>query len=526
MIDRRSFLTAGVATLALPAIVRAESARVLKFIPQSDLTAIDPIWSTTYLARNHGYMVFDTLFGMDGKYRIQPQMLSGFVASEDGKEWRLTLRDGLLFHDGQKVLARDCVASIRRWAARDALGGTLMGVTDELSAPDDRTIRFRLNKPFPRLPYALGKTSTPMCAMMPERLATTDPFRQVTEVVGSGPFRFRSDERVSGSRAVYERFDKYVPRPDGIPGWTAGPKIVGFDRVAWITIPDDGTAGAALQAGEVDWWELPTNDLAPALRQAGHIVQEIRDPTGVIGFLKMNCLQPPFDNAAIRRALLGAVVQKDYVTAIAGDDPKMWRTDVGVFCPGTELANTAGMRVLTGPRDLKWVEAAIIAAGYRGEPVALMVATDTNYRKAMGDVGAAMLRSVKLKVDYQAVDWGTAVRRRESKAPVGKGGWSGLFTTLSGLDLQVPSGHAFRANGEKAWFGWVSSPRIEELRAEWLDAVDLPTQQRIAEDIQRQWWIDVPHIPIGQWFQPTAYRDTLTGMVDGFPIFWGIRRAA
>jgi peptide/nickel transport system substrate-binding protein len=124
------------------------------------------------------------------------------------------------------------------------------------------------------------------------------------------------------------------------------------------------------------------------------------------------------------------------------------------------------------------------------------------------------------------VDWGTAVQRRENKAPVDKGGWSGLFTTLSGLDLQTPSGHAFRANGEKAWFGWVSSPRIEELRAAWLDAVDLPTEKRIAENIQRQWWIDVPHIPIGQWFQPTAYRDTLTGMVDGFPIFWGVRRTA
>jgi peptide/nickel transport system substrate-binding protein len=526
VITRRTLLATGAAALAAPAIVRAESARVLKFIPQSDLTVIDPIWSTTYLARNHGYMVFDTLFGMDSQYRIQPQMLSGVATAADGKEWTLTLRDGLLFHDGQTVLARDCIASIRRWAARDALGGTLMAVTEELSAPDDRTIRFRLKKPFPRLPYALGKTSTPMCAMMPERLAQTDPFKQITDMVGSGPYRFKADERVSGSRAVYERFDRYRPRPEGTPGWTAGPKVASFDRIEWITIPDEGTAAGALQAGEVDWWELPTDDLTPVLRKAGHIAVEVKDPTGVIGFLKMNCLQPPFSNAAIRRALLGAVVQQDYVEAIAGDDPKMWRTGVGVFCPGTELATDAGMEVLTGPRDLKRVKAEILAAGYSNEKLALMVATDTHYRKAMGDVGAEMMRSVGLNVDYQAIDWGTAVVRRENKAPVDKGGWSGLFTTLSGLDLQVPSGHAFRANGEKAWFGWVSSPKIEELRAAWLDALDVGTEKRIAADIQRQWWIDVPHIPIGQWFQPTAYRDSLTGMVDGFPVFWGIRRVA
>jgi peptide/nickel transport system substrate-binding protein len=301
---------------------------------------------------------------------------------------------------------------------------------------------------------------------------------------------------------------------------------VAFDRVEWRVISDDGTAAAALQAGEVDWWELPTNDLAPALQRAGHIRMEVTDKTGVIGLLKMNCLQPPFDKAAIRRALLGVVAQRDYVTAIAGDDPKKWRTGVGLFCPGTELANSAGIDVLTGNRDPRQTRAQIAAAGYRGETVALMIATDTTYREAMGDVGADELKSVGLSVDYQATDWGTIVQRRENKGPGDKGGWSALFTTLSGLDLQVPSGHAFRANGEKAWFGWVSSPRIEALRGAWLDAEDVASQQRIAADIQRQWWIDVPHIPIGQWFQPMAWRDGLEGMLDGFPVFWNVRRRA
>jgi peptide/nickel transport system substrate-binding protein len=469
-------------------------------------------------------MVFDTLFGMDGAYQIQPQMLAGVQQEEDGRRWRLTLRDGLVFHDGSPVLARDCVASVRRWQARDALGTVLKAATDELSAPDDRTIVFRLNKPFPRLPYALGKTSTPMCPMMPERLATTDPFKQITELVGSGPYRFKADERRSGDRVVYERFAEYRPRESGTPSWTAGPKIAQFDRVEWITIPDEGTAAGALQAGEVDWWELPSDDLLPVLRRSGKIRVEIKDPTGVIGFLKMNCLQPPFDNPAIRRALLGAVVQQDYVTAIAGTDPRMWRTGVGVFCPGTDLATDAGMEVLTGKRDLDRVKAAIREAGYKDEKTALMVPSDTHYRQAMGDVGADMLRGAGLNLDYQAVDWGTAVIRRENKGPVDKGGWSGLFTTLSGLDLQTPSGHAFRTTGETGWFGWATSPKISALRNAWLDARDLDTEKRIAVDIQRQWWIDVPHIPIGQWFQPTAWRDDVTGMLDGFPVFWGVRR--
>ena len=316
-----------------------------------------------------------------------------------------------------------------------------------------------------------------------------------------------------------------MPRPNGTPGWTAGPKIVSFDRVEWKTIPDEGTAAAAMQAGEIDWWEVPTDDLRPVLQRAGHIRVEIKDPTGVIGFLKMNCLQPPFDNPGVCRALLGAFDQTDFVTAIAGTDPKMWRTGVGVFCPGTELANDVGTEVMTSPRDPAQVKAMLKAAGYTNQTVAMMVATDTPYRKAMGEVGVAALQAVGMTVDYQAVDWGTAVVRRENKGPIDRGGWSGLFTTLNGLDLQNPSGNGFRVSGETGWFGWPNSPRIEELRGQWLNAEDLPTQQQIGRDIQRQWWIDVPHIPIGQWFQPTAYQDSLTGMLEGFPVFWGIKRA-
>ena len=315
MIRRRTLTAAAVASLLAPSISRGAAAAPLKFIPQSDLTILDPVVTTVYTARNHGFMVFDTLFGMNSQYHMEPQMLDGVSVEADGKIWKLTLREGLLWHDGDKVLARDCVASIRRWAVRDGIGTLLMARTDELSAADDRTIRFRLKKPFQMLPYALGKISTPMCAMMPERLAKSDPFKPITEMVGSGPFRFKADECLSGARAVYTKFDRYNPRPQVSTGWTAGGKIVHFERVEWITSPDDGTSASAMQAGEMDWWELPPVDLLPLLKGTGKIQVEIKDHNGTLGLLKMNNLQPPFDNPAIRRALLGAVVQKDFMSA-------------------------------------------------------------------------------------------------------------------------------------------------------------------------------------------------------------------
>ncbi len=522
---RRTFVgTALSAPLAMPRIARADAVRTLKFIPQSDVTILDPIFTTAYVTRNHAYLVFDTLFGQDAAYRPTLQMLQSASTENDGLAWRLTLRPGLRFHDNSPVLARDCVASIRRWMRRDAFGGALLERVDELSAPDDRTILFRLKKKFPLLADALGKTPTLMCAIMPERLANTDPFKQVTEMVGSGPYRFKADERVAGARVAYERFEGYVPRESGTPEWTSGPKRAYFDRIEWNVIPDESTAAAALQTGEADWWEYPSADLLPLLAGNKSIRIEVPDPTGAICIARLNELHPPFDNPAIRRALLGAVNQADFMTAVAGTDPAMWRAGVGVFCPGTPMANDAGMDLLNGPRDLDRVKREIAAAGYDGAKVAILSATDFPFRRALAEVGADMMKKVGLNVDYQAMDWGTLVQRREKKDSVANGGWSMIITNLSGIDLSNPAGHSFRGNGEKAWFGWPTSPVIEQLRQDWLDAPDLATQQRLCVEIQKQTWIDVPQIPVGQFYQPTAFRSDLSGMLSGFAMFWNIRR--
>jgi peptide/nickel transport system substrate-binding protein len=433
----------------------------------------------------------------------------------------------LKFHDGTPVLARDCVASIQRWSKRDTFGQTMMAVTDELTAAGDKTIQFRLKRPFALLPDALGKSPTNFPAMMPERLAKTDAFTQVTEMVGSGPYRFNVKERVPGSLLVYERFADYVPRADGTPDWTAGPKIVHFDRVEWHVIPDPSTAMAALQKGEVDWWENPTNDMLPILRKTDGVKAVVQDPTGLMGCMRLNHLTAPFNNPAIRRALLKAIDQRDFCIASSGDDPAMWHVPTGVFYPGGPFANDAGLEVFAGKRDYDAVRKEISAAGYKGEKTVILAPTDFPLLKAMADVCADVFQKIGLNVDYQAMDWGSVVQRRPKKEPVGQGGWSVFNTFWSGLDQLNPVGHVFlRGMGDApgAAPGWPSSPRIEELRQQWLDAPDMAARKSLARDLQSQALIDVPYVPVGQVLGATAYRTNLTGVLDGFVLFWNVRK--
>ena len=528
--DRRDFIAgtgaAAATAFAAPRIARAASAKLLRFIPQADLAVLDPMWTTAYVTRNHGMMIFDTLFGLDGNYQPQPQMVQGSATSADGKEWTLTLREGLRFHDNTPVLARDCVASITRWGKRDAFGQGLAAATDELSAPDDKTIKFRLKRPFPLLPDALGKVGVSMCAIMPERLARTDPFTQVTEMVGSGPYRFLAAERVPGAKVAYERFAGYVPRQGGTPVLTVGPKVAKFDRVEWLTIPDAATALGALQTGEADWWEQPSFDLLPVMEGDGKLKVAEIDPTGNMSLLRFNQLYPPFDNPAIRHALLGAVNQGEVMTAVAGTDTKWWSDKIGFFPPGSPLASDAGMAALTGPRDVAKAKADITAAGYKGERVVAMVATDFPTLNAMALVGVDMMKRCGLNVDVVETDWGSVVQRRANRSAPDKGGWNVFFTNFAGLDEYTPAGHLpLRGNGLNAWFGWPTAPKLEELRNAWFAAPDAAAQKAIGQQIQHQAFVDVPYLPLGRYLQPTAYNASLKGMLKGMPIFWNVERA-
>jgi peptide/nickel transport system substrate-binding protein len=518
----------GAAGLARPALGQgtAGATRLLKFIPEADLAVLDPILTTAYVTRNHAYMIWDTLYGFDADYQAQPQMVEGHSIAEDGRRVTMRLREGLRFHDGEPVRARDCVASIRRWAARDALGQVMMAATDELSAPDDRSILFRMKRAFPLMFEALGKPSTPVAFMMPERLASqpaTAPLQG--DLVGSGPFRFMAAERVPGARVVYTRFDGYVPRAEGPTSWTAGPKRANIDRVEWHVTPDPATASAALQAGEVDWWQQPTGDLQPLLRRNRNVVLEIPDPTGLMGIARFNHLHPPFDKPAVRRALMGAVEQADFMTAVIGTDRSLWRENVGFFPPGTPLASDVGIEALSGPRDMDKVKRELAAAGYNGERVTLIAAADFPSLNALAQVGHDMLKRAGMNVEFVSTDWGTVVQRRASREPAERGGWSLFFTFWSGVDMFNPGVHqSLRGNGDAAWFGWPTIPQIEALRAEWFDAPDLAAQQAVARKIQEVAFQEVPYLPLGQYFQATAYRRGLTGVLKGLPLFWNVQR--
>ena len=520
--DLLKSVAAGAITLATPTVVRAQSSRLLKFISQADLASLDPVWTTADVTRNYSLAVFDTLYGLDESFQPQLQMLAGATTSPDGLTWELTLRDGLKFHDGEPVLARDCVASLNRFGRRDSLGMELMLRTAELAAPSDKLIRFRLKTPFGLLPTTLAQYGS---AIMPERVAKTDAFTQMSEVVGSGPFSFNVKERISGHLAVFERFAGYVPRPDGKPSFSAGPKIVNFDRVEWQTPPDPATCAQALINKEVDWWENPTIDLIPSFARDKSIAVEVHDVTGEIGCLRFNQLFAPFNNAAIRRVVMKAVNQADFMQSVAGAVPKLIKNDVGIFVPGTPLASKDGVEATRGSTDYAALKAELIAAGYKGEKIVLLGATTIPSIYAIAQVTADMLTKMGFNLDFQTLEWGTVVQRRASKEPIDKGGWSIFMTFLGGAGNVSPGANtSLRGNGPGAWFGWPVDEKMEALRSSWFNAPDFAAQQKITAAMQAEYFQAVPYVALGMYDAPTAFHTNLVDIRMGYPQFYGVKR--
>ncbi len=522
---RDLFKVAAASSLPFAAIAQPAQNRVLKMVPQANLTSLDPIWTTANITRNHGYMVFDTLYGMDAEFRPQPQMAAGHLVENGGLSVTITLRDGLRFHDGEAVRAIDCTTSIGRWMKRSPSGQKLETFVDALEALDDKRLRFRLKQPFPLLFTALAQVSNSPPFIMPERLARTDPFQQVREVMGSGPYRFIASEFNSGSLVAYARNAAYVPTPNGPTSLTAGPKIVHFDRVELNIIVDAATAAAALQTGEVDWYEQPPPEIQNLLRRNRNVRIDAIDPLPLTGVLRFNHLHAPFNDKKLRQALLPAIDQSDFMSAIVGPDPSLYRTGVGMFTPGTPLANDAGLAPLMGPRSIDRAKALLREAGYTNQPMRLIGPTDILAPSAMTQVGADLMKRVGMNVDAAFSDWGTVVQRRTSREPVSAGGWSMLFTSFSSFDFVDPSAHfPLRGNGLNSWPGWPTMPRLEELRDAWFLAPDLAAQQAIARDLQTVAMDELPYIPVGSYTSLTALRSNLADRVSGLALFWGIRR--
>jgi peptide/nickel transport system substrate-binding protein len=530
--DRRAFLKtmagagalAAAGGLATPAISQRAAARALRLVPHADVANFDPIWTSAYIARNAGLLVWDMLYGMDAKLQQRRQMVEAEEVSSDGLTWTFRLRGGLRFHDGELVLAKDAVASINRWAPRDLMGQMIKAIENELVAVDDRTFRWGLKKPYPKMLLALGKIATPCCFVMPARIAATDPFKQINQHIGSGPMRFARNEWVPGAKAVFEKFANYVPRQEPA-SWLAGGKRILADRIEWIIIADQATASAALQNGEVDWLEEPLPDLIPLLRKNRNVMVDVADPLGNIGTLFFNHLYPPFNDARARRAILMALSQEDYMRAILGDD-KLWKPLPGFFTPGSLLYNEEGGGILKSPRNFDAAKRLLAESGYSGHPVTCMAAQDLARHKAWGEVTADLLTRLGIKVDRVAVDWGTVVARRAQKSPPGQGGWQIFHTDFIGADCMDPTSKIIRANGDNAFFGWPNIPQIEAEVAAWFDAKTLDDEKASARRLNKAAFDNAVYAPLGWFLHHHAWRKNVTGIVAGpLPFFWGVSKS-
>ncbi|MGE0315307.1 MAG: ABC transporter substrate-binding protein [Lautropia sp.] len=525
---RRAFLkgAAAVSIVPAPLITRAQNGKTLKYVPSSNLTILDPVFTPAAVSITHGYCVFDTLYGVDSKFQPQPQMAEGATVSDDKREWTIKLREGLRFHDGEPVRAADCVASLARWSKKDTFGQTLGAAVDSWDAVDDRTIRIKLTRPFGQLLHAIGKPHSSPAMIMPERLAKTDPSKPVTEMIGSGPYRFLKDEYVSGDRVAYAKFDAYKPRSEK-PDWTSGGKVAHFDRLEWHVIPDQATAAAALQAGEVDWVESVIPDLLPLLRANKDVEVMRRDPLGLMAVMRFNHQTAPFNNVKLRQAVLAAVEQEPYMLSVTDGEKDSWRQCLAMFPCGMPGVSEIGKDAMKPPRDLEKARALIKASGYAGEKVVIINPTDIASIHPHGVITADLLKKLGMNVELQDTDWGTVVQRRVSKKPVAEGGWSIALTNWPGISIANPATNAtIRGQGAKGWWGWYDDPQIEKLTQEWLAATDDADAQRRFDAVHRRALEGVPVVPLGQFFGNTAHRKNVTGILQGSAaFFWNVRRA-
>jgi len=527
VMKRRAFVrtaaaTAAAATLAAPAI--AQRSRVLKFVPTADLSSLDPHWTTTQTVQTHGYYVFDTLFGVNAKLEPKPQMAEGHTIEDDGRTWLIKLRPGLKFHNGEPVLARDCAQSLKRWSARDVFGQTAAGFVDEWTTADDQTVKIKLKRPFALLADALGKPNGMVPFIMPEHLARTDPNKQVSEMIGSGPYRFMAREFIQGSHVAYQRFDGYVPRQEPAE-WTTGGKIAKIERVEWKVIPDPSTVAAALQNQEVDWWEQVQPDLLPLVKRMSHLRVQNTNPVGYNGTMRFNHLHAPFNNLAVRRAVALGLQQEDYMRAVTGNDESLFSTCKSLFPCGTRYGQELGKDIIRG--DLAAARAALKASGYNGEKVVLLNPVDVPSIAPFGHVTFDYLRKLGMNADIIDTDFGSMVQRRNSREPIEKGGWSMFHTWWFGTSLAHPAiSTIIRGLGTKGWAGWFENAKVESLTAEWLAAATEAERDRLATAIHRETLDTLPSLPLGRFFVNTAYRRDIKGMLEGTtPVPWNLEWA-
>lgn len=509
---------------ALGAGSAAQAETTLTVVMHSDLKIVDPIWTTAYMSRNYGYMVYDTLFAMNTKGEIKPQMVESYTISQDGLTYDFTLREGLLFHDGAPIRSADVIASIKRWGAKDAMGQKMMSFVAEMKAVDDRKFQFVLKEPTGLIIQALGKPSSNVPFIFPERIANTPPSEQITEYVGSGPFVFVKDEWKPGDQTVFAKFDKYKPRDEPGDG-LAGGKVVNVDKVVWKVIRDPQTAMNALSKGEIDVIEIPSHDLLPLMEKDPNIKLVDLNPFGNQYTFRFNTLHKPFDNPKIRAALFHAFNQEDFLQAVVGD-PRYYKTCKAMFICGTPIATDKGFEDKF-ESNFKKARQMIEEAGYDGTPIVLMHSTDLTVLTNLAPVAKSLMEKVGLKVDMQSMDWQTLVARRNKKDPPSEGGWHAFLTSWNSVDNANPVSQPFlNAACDKALFGWPCDEKIQQMRDAYAKEPDPAKQLELVQRIQERVANEYPtHIHLGQWYAPAAMGKGIEGApVSPVVAFWGYKK--
>jgi len=524
---RRMFVAGAAAASVAPtrfAIGQQADARTLKFVPQANLTLLDPIFTTAQPTVHHGWAIYDLLFGVTSKLEPRPQMAEGYTLSDDGRTYLIKLRDGLKFHNGEPVRAQDCAPSLARWAARETLGQTMWQYVDTCTAQDDRTIKIVLKRPIPIFIEAIARGGASVAFMMPEHVAKTDPFKQISDTTGSGPYKFLPGEYVSGAFVAYAKFDGYVPRQEPAE-WMVGGKVAHFERIEWRIIPDSATAAAALQSGEVDWYEQVQPDLVPLLKKNPAIQLGLHNPTGYNGVLRFNHLHPPFNNVAVRRAVMMAVNPADYMASVTAGDESAYLDCHSVFPCGSKYGLPVGKEAMQA--NLDKARKMLAASGYKGEKAVVLSPTDLTTVGPFGDVTYDLLKKIGMNAELVATDWGSVVQRRVSREPVEKGGWSVIHTWRPSTIGYTPIEHSqIRGLGRTAWFGWYEDEEMEVLTRRFVETIDDTERSEIVRLIQVRSFDRAPYVPLGTFQIRSAYRKSLVGMVEGTaPYFWNVRRA-
>ncbi|MBV1695548.1 MAG: ABC transporter substrate-binding protein [Hyphomicrobiales bacterium] len=519
---RRVAAGAVAAATAIGLPLAAQAQKTLRVAMHSDLKIIDPIWTTALIATDHAYLIYDTLFSPNEKLEMRPQMVDTWSVSDDKLTWTFTLREGLEWHDGKPVTAEDCVASLKRWSARDSMGQKLSSFIADMTATDARTFTMKLKEPYGLVIESLGKLGSNVPFMMPKRVADTEPTKQIEDTTGSGPFIFKRDEWKPGEKAVYLRNPKYKPRSEP-PSGLSGGKVAKVDRIEWIAISDPQTQVNSILSGEIDMIQAPPHDLLPLLKKDPNIELRVFANSGRQNAMRFNTLHKPLDNPKIRQAIAHALTQKDYLDATIGD-PEWYSECKSLFPCGTPFESNAGWENVFG--NVAKARQLLAEAGYDGTPIVLMQSTDVASLANLAPVAKAQMERVGLKVDLQAMDWQTLVARRAKKDAPSAGGWHMFLTSWGAVDVTNPVNAAFlNTSCEKATFGWPCDAEMEKLRDQFSRETDPARQKALAEAVQRRQLEVMTHVHLGQYVQPAALRKGVTGfLAGGTTVFWNIEK--